>query len=380
MARLESVTGRTFGDPDRPLLVSVRSGAARSMPGMMDTILNCGLTPEMAGAHADPIAFWKVYNQYVIMFATTVADIPRPDFEAMEEEAKPETAEDYAKLSEELRELYTERSGSPFPCTPWESLVACIDAVFNSWNTERAITYRREHDVRGLKGTAVNVQSMFPSEISGIVFTTNPNNLPAEEMVIESSFGLGESVVSGDVQPDKFVVDRKSRDIKDSVIGHKSAVVYALGDAGGRDPDAPSLTDDQLNELAEMSMKVEEFFGHPVDIEFGLVAGKLGLLQSRAIRGLDIAQDVEVGRKEEIERLRTLADGKPRVWVSHNLSETLPHPTPLTWDIIRHFMRGDGGFGRMYKEFGYRPSKRVCDEGFLELDMRAYLRRFRAIG
>jgi len=367
LARLETVTGRRFGDLLNPLLVSVRSGAARSMPGMMDTILNCGLTPEMADSSADPVAFWRVYNQFVVMFATTVADIPKADFEAIENASGGDTAASLAAVSQRLRALYTERSGDAFPATPWESLVACIDAVFNSWNTERAITYRREHDVRGLKGTAVNVQSMFPSEISGIVFTTNPNNLPAGEMVIESSFGLGESVVSGDVQPDKFVVDRDTYRVTESVIGHKAAVVHALGDTGEHDPDAPSLTKDQLRELAEMSMKVETFFGHPVDIEFGIADGTFGLLQSRAIRGLDIAQDVEAGRGEEIDRLRAMAEGRRRLWVFHNLGETLPHPMPLTWDIIRHFMRGDGGFGRMYQDFGYRPSRRVCEEGFLEL-------------
>ncbi|MDA1087577.1 MAG: PEP-utilizing enzyme [Verrucomicrobia bacterium] len=367
MTRLESLTGRRFGDPDSPLLVSVRSGAARSMPGMMDTILNCGLPLSMAESCANPAAFWRVYNQFVIMFSTTVADISRAEFEAMTEAADANTAEERAALSEKLRACYAEKSGNTFPTTPWESLIACIDAVFDSWNSERAITYRREHDLRGLKGTAVNVQSMFPSEVSGIVFTTNPNNLPAEEMVIESSFGLGESVVSGDVQPDKFVVDRETRRIKESVIGHKSAIIYALGDAGERDPDAPSLTADQLSELAEMCMKVEGFFGYAVDIEFGLVGGEFGLLQSRAIRGLDIVRDVEVGRQEEIERLRELAAGRRRVWVFHNLGETLRSPTPLTWDLIRHFMRGDGGFGRMYQDFGYRPSRRVRDEGFLEL-------------
>ena len=367
LARLETVTGRRFGDPGNPLLVSVRSGAARSMPGMMDTILNCGLAPAMAASYPYPLAFWRVYNQFVVMFATTVADIPRAEFEKIEAAAGAETADQHARLSETLRAHYTKRAGAAFPATTWDSLVACIDAVFNSWNTERAITYRKQHDVRGLAGTAVNVQSMFPSEISGIVFTTNPNDLAAGEMVIESSFGLGESVVSGDVQPDKFVVDRNSYAIKDSSLGHKTAVVRALGDTSELDPDAPSLNPDQLRELAEMSMNVEQFFGMPVDIEFGISGGKFGLLQSRAIRGLDIAQDVEVGRREEIERLRALAGDKRRLWFSHNLGETLPHPTPLTWDLVRHFMTGNGGFGRMYRDFGYRPAKRVCEEGFLEL-------------
>ena len=111
---------------------------------------------------------------------------------------------------------------------------------------------------------------------------------------------------------------------------------------------------------------MEQHFGYPVDIEWGLEDGRFALLQSRPIRGLDVANDVEVGRREEIERLKLLA-GKGKVWVVHNLAETLPAPTPLTWDIIKGFMSGTGGYGRMYADFGFCSSKRVRDEGFLEL-------------
>jgi pyruvate,water dikinase len=112
---------------------------------------------------------------------------------------------------------------------------------------------------------------------------------------------------------------------------------------------------------------VEAHFGVPCDIEWGLADGKFALLQSRPIRGLDVLRDTEAGRRAEIERLRTLAAGQRVVWVAHNLSETLAAPTPLTWDIVRHFMSGSGGFGLMYRDFGYRPSRQVCSEGFLEL-------------
>jgi len=375
LARLEQATGRTFGSPEEPLLVSVRSGAAVSMPGMMDTILNCGLTPEMASSVPDPAGFWRVYAQFVHVFAKTVADVGADAFAALENKIVGEhgeqdagaSADAYRKLAEAYQGLYAERAGKAFPQTPWETLVACIDAVFNSWNNDRAVTYRREHDVRGCDGTAVNVQSMFASQVSGIVFTTNPNDLAAEEMIIESAYGLGEAVVSGDVHPDHFLVDRKDLSIRKRTLGHKQQVVSAMGDVARRDADAASLTDEQIVELARMAVKVEEFFGRPMDIEFGWADGEFSLLQARAIRGLEVAEDVEIGRLEEIHRLRELANGKRKVWVLHNLNETLPAPTPLTWDIIRHFMSGDGGFGQMYKDFGYRPSARVCREGFLEL-------------
>ncbi|NQT88354.1 hypothetical protein HQ560_16425, partial [bacterium] len=105
----------------------------------------------------------------------------------------------------------------------------------------------------------------------------------------------------------------------------------------------------------------------PCDIEWGLADGVLTLLQSRPIRGLDILQDVETGRRAEIERLQAIAADERVVWVEHNLAETLPHPTPLTWDIVRRFMSGAGGFGGMYRDFGYRPSAEVDEHGFLEL-------------
>ncbi len=374
LARLETLTNRKYG-AQPPLLVSVRSGAAASMPGMMDTILNCGLDPSRASP--SDTNFWRVYSQFVLMFGKTVAGISPDDFDAAAREIDSEDQADHPRkyagpdprlLAERYIKLYTLRTDQPFPATPWDALIQCIEAVFRSWNNARAITYRREHDVRGCDGTAVTVQAMFPSEVSGIVFTMNPNNLDANEIIIESSYGLGEAVVSGDVHPDSFAVDRQTLAIRRRVLGHKVHMVTALGDAtANRDPDAASLADPQIQELARISLDIEKFFGKPMDIEFGRADGKFAMLQSRPIRGLDVLEDVEVGRKEEIYRLREQAGPHRRVWVTHNLGETLPAPTPLTWDIVRGFMSGDGGFGRMYKDLGYQPSAEVCRDGFLEL-------------
>lgn len=370
LARLEKSTGRRYGDAKNPLLVSVRSGAAQSMPGMMDTILNCGLSPEVADASPNQVSAWNVYTQFAFMFVKTVAGVEARELDEVKDKVgaggAPGTGH-YKKLFSAYAELYRERTDRDFPKTPWDALLECIEAVFNSWNNERAITYRREHDVRGLCGTAVNVQSMFPSRISGIVFTMNPNDVAADEMIIESSYGLGESVVSGDVTPDNFVVNRNDFQIKRRTIGHKAQVVAALGDMEKRDPDAASLTDAQVKELSGISMNVEKFFGKAMDIEWGWADGKFALLQSRSIRGLEIVEDVEIGRKEEIHRLKELANQKRKVWIIHNLAETLPAPTPLTWDIMRGFMTGNGGFGKLYTDVGHRPSQEVKENGFLEL-------------
>ena len=366
LAKLESVTGRTFGQGSEPLLVSVRSGAARSMPGMMDTILNCGLHPGLEESIPNKAQFRHVYAQFIQGFAKTVADIPEAEFEKIAEEIPDGPAKD-GQLAAAYKKLYSERSGKAFPETPWDELVECIEAVFRSWNSERAIVYRKHNDIRGLNGTAVNVQAMFPSQLSGIGFTANPTNPDGNEVILESSYGLGESIVSGNVTPDRFVLDKNTLELKEEAIGNKAFVIAAIGDTSDHDPAARSLTDDQVQELGRIALQVEEYFGFPVDFEWGWADGKFGLLQSRAVRGLEIAQDMEVARKEEIERLKTLARDARKVWVVHNLSETLEAPTPLTWDIVKDFMRGDGGFGLMYQDFGYSTSREVRRDGFLEL-------------
>ena len=189
LARLEEVTGKKFGDDVNPLLVSVRSGAEVSMPGMMDTILNCGQTDEGS-----------------------------------------------AKAT-------------------WESLVECIEAVFNSWNSPRAIAYRGDRNIRDLPGTAVVVQAMFPSQVSGVVFTTNPNDMAADEIVVESSYGLGEAVVSGKVDPDNFTLDRETLDIKRRVIGRKNRIMKAVGDTSEPDAGAASLSDEQIRRIAAVDQR-----------------------------------------------------------------------------------------------------------------------------
>ena len=285
MSWLEESTGRTFGQGSKPLFVAVRSGAAASKPGMMDTILNCGSDPAIE---------------------------------------------------------------------PWDALCQAINAVFASWHSDRARAYRQHHDVRGIVGTAVNVQAMFPSQRSGVLFTANPNDPTTNEMLIEASWGLGEAVVSGAVTPDIYVLDATSLATKRVV-------------PGARPGTEPALTETQLLELAELGRRVASHFQTPSDIEWGIADGRVALLQTRKIRGLEILEDIERGRLEEIARLRGLAKDNPTVWVVHNLSETLPAPTPLTWDLVRWFMSAAGGYGQMYRLLGHRPQERQAGQGFLEL-------------
>ncbi|MCC5790251.1 MAG: hypothetical protein JJT75_11495 [Opitutales bacterium] len=366
LQKLEERTGRQFGKGARPLFVSVRSGAAVSMPGMMDTLLNCGIHPGLAEEMGqDGPAFWHVFLQFLLSFSKTVHGLTEEQFPAGSADLEGASRE----KAEAAMNVFQERTGEAFPTDPWECLIACINAVYRSWNSERAIAYRKRNKVEGLVGTAVNVQAMFPSEVSGIVFTIDPNDVDSGRMVVESSYGLGEAVVSGEVTPDRFLVKRDEHTDFQTFGGKKTSAVAALGDGKAKVVDTSALTldDAQVREIAALAMKVEEYFGHPVDIEWGYAEGKFSLLQSRAIRGLEVIRDAEKGRQAEIERLKKLTGGKEKVWVIHNLGETLRHPTPLTWDIVRNFMSGAGGFGLMYQDFGYAVSEQVQKEGFLEL-------------
>ncbi|MFP4058068.1 MAG: PEP/pyruvate-binding domain-containing protein [Candidatus Brocadiia bacterium] len=344
MACLEEHTGRPFGQGPRPLLVAVRSGAAVSMPGMMDTVLNCGLTPALAEQAAGPPQFWRELADHVRAFARCVAGL---SLEADAEE--PEAA------ARQLLDSYQRHTGEPFPAEPWEALRRCIDAVFASWASERAAAYRRQHGVPAT-GTAVNVQAMFPSQRAGVLFTANPNDPEAGEMVLEASWGLGEAVVSGSVSPDVAVLDARTLEVRRTTPGERP-----------EGPDVPALSPDEVRAIAELGRQVESHFGHPCDIEWGLAEGRVALLQSRPIRGLEALRQAEAVRRNEVRRLGQLADDERVVWAEHNLAETLPAPTPLTWDIVRRFMSGSGGFGLMYRDFGYRPTAEVCERGFLEL-------------
>jgi pyruvate,water dikinase len=389
LARLEQLAGRTFGRGADPLLLAVRSGAAQSMPGMMDTILNVGLNPDCVRAMAErsrnPRGAWEGYRHFLGMFGHTVGKVEEAVFtgpiaDAVREAGKQAEGELDAAQTEalcvRLREAYRRHTGRELPTEPWDMLRQAIDAVFDSWHNERAIAYRRHHGVEGLLGTAVTVQMMCPSEVSGVMFTANPVNPALDQILIESSYGLGEAIVLGKVTPDRFVLDKQSLKITDRTISVKQYVVATLardgrGQTGARD--AASLTDAQVEELAQLGLRVEAYFQRPCDIEWAISGGKFYLLQSRAIKGLDKrAAGVEPAehermRREEIAALAAKARPGGTVWARYNLAEILPEPTPMTWAIVRRFMSGRGGFGQMYRDLGFDPDPSLDEEGIYDL-------------
>lgn len=351
LQKLEQMTQRTLGRGPRPLFVAVRSGAAVSMPGMMDTILNCGLNPTVIDCFPAPDHFWKDYAEHIRLFSASVAGVTV----TANHDALPEVrARSYLAM-------YEARTGQKFPTDPWDALRQSINAVFASWHSDRAKAYRQHHDVRGIVGTAVNVQAMFPSEKSGVLFTANPNDPSRGEMILEASWGLGEAVVSGAVTPDIYTLDAETlKTIRVSTGSSPGAASY-----DGQQPHV--LSSDQQREIADLGRRIERHFGVPSDIEWGIADGRVVLLQTRKIRGLEIIEDTEKGRLAEIARLQSLAGSDPAVWVVHNLSETLTAPTPLTWDLVRWFMSAQGGYGQMYRLLGHHPRERETGHGFLEL-------------
>ena len=266
--RVEEASGKRFGATDSiPLLVSVRSGAAVSMPGMMDTILNLGLNDETVRAlaeEADDRFAYDSYRRFIQMYGDVVMGIESAAFEkkltAMRDdrgaaEDTDLTADDLRALVEEFKTLVEERTGSPFPSDPQEQLWGAVEAVFRSWDNERAIAYRRHNRIPDDLGTAVNVQTMVYGNMgddsgTGVAFTRHPST--------------GENRIFGE-----FLLNAQGEDVV----------------AGIRDPvsisEMESLMPDAYRELYEIQEKLERHYTDMQDLEFTVERGRLYLLQTR---------------------------------------------------------------------------------------------------
>jgi pyruvate,orthophosphate dikinase len=273
MARLEKATGRTFGGGERPLLVSVRSGAPISMPGMMDTILNLGLNDTtvqaLAGETGNPAFAADSYRRLVQMYGDVVFEVrPEPGkddpFEAALEAAKEKygvtreidlPVDALQALVEQFKTIVKQSASQPFPTDPWDQLWGAVEAVFRSWQNRRAVDYRRVHRIPDHLGTAVNVLSMVYGNLgedsgTGVAFTRNPST--------------GERALYGE-----FLVNAQGEDVV----------------AGTRDPQPITAMQEQFPDayalLEATAERLEQHFHDMQDLEFTVEHGRLHLLQTR---------------------------------------------------------------------------------------------------
>ncbi|MBN2619340.1 MAG: pyruvate, phosphate dikinase [Spirochaetales bacterium] len=266
--KLESVTGKKFGDLSNPLLVSVRSGAAISMPGMMDTVLNLGLNSQSVNAVAsisgNPRFAWDSYRRFIQMFGDVVMGVPHSQFEEKLESIKAfhkyesDTdlkVDDLKELVELYKIVYKNKTNEDFPEDPLKQLWATIGAVFGSWDNERAIKYRSINKIEGLLGTAVNVQSMVFGNYgddsgTGVCFSRDPST--------------GENYFYGE-----YLMNAQGEDV---VAGIRTPQKLSTLETGN-----PSI----YNELLSVKNRLENHYRDMQDMEFTIEKGKLFLLQTR---------------------------------------------------------------------------------------------------
>ncbi len=273
---LEKETGKKFGDTNNPLLVSVRSGAAMSMPGMMNTILNLGLNDEsvvgLANETGNDRFAYDAYRRLINMYGDVVMEVHHEYFEEAFDKIKKKYGADQdtdvptkglIELVDAYKKVYKKHTGQAFPQDPLKQLELAIEAVFKSWNSDKAISYRRIEGIVGLKGTAVNVQSMVFGNMgddsgTGVAFTRNPStgeNKFYGEFLVNAQ---GEDVVAGIRTPQPVAEMPKWKAPNDKTIGKK---VHA--------------------ELMKIKTKLEKHYKDVQDIEFTIERGKLYMLQTR---------------------------------------------------------------------------------------------------
>ncbi len=277
LARVEKSAGRTFGDRDKPLLVSVRSGARASMPGMMDTILNLGLNDEtvqgLATSSKDERFALDSYRRFIQMYSGVVLDIDKDHFEhelfALRDKSGVKTdaeipAEGLRGLVETYKGIVREKSGNDFPQDVQQQLWGAIGAVFNSWNNQRAITYRKLNQIPDDWGTAVNVQSMVFGNMgddcaTGVAFTRNP--------------ATGEHRFFGEYLP--------NAQGEDVVAGIRTPLPISKAQALEHEKSLEETMPEAYSQLEEVYKKLESHYRDMQDIEFTIQSGRLYLLQTR---------------------------------------------------------------------------------------------------
>ena len=296
IAKMEEITGKKFGDKENPLLVSVRSGARASMPGMMDTILNLGLNEDvvevLSAKSNNPRWAWDCYRRFIQMFSDVVMEVSKKEFESLIDEMKERkgikydvelTAEDLKELANKFKAKYKEALGKDFPSDPKEQLFEAIKAVFRSWDNPRANVYRMDHDIPYSWGTAVNVQMMAFGNMgndcgTGVAFTRNP--------------ATGEPGLMGE-----FLMNAQGEDV---VAGVRTPMPISK---------MMEVLPEVYNQFLDVCKTLENHYRDMQDMEFTIEKGKLYMLQTRngkrtAAAAIRIACDlIDEGMIDEKEAL-----------------------------------------------------------------------------
>src|SRR5579862_5989152 len=311
LAEVGRITGKKFGDGENPLLVSVRSGARASMPGMMDTVLNLGLNDVTAVALAEKSRDRRFaldsYRRFITMYANVVLGIEHHHFEEILDDHKDRngytldtdlSADDWDTIIDRYKERVEEESGKPFPQDPHAQLWGAIGAVFGSWMNQRAITYRRLHAIPESWGTAVNVQAMVfgnmgETSATGVAFTRNPST--------------GEKKLYGE-----FLINAQGEDVVAGIRTPQEITEQARIDAKSGKPSMESAMPRVFAELKRIHDVLEKHYRDMQDLEFTVEQGKLWMLQTRngkrtakaALRiAVELAQEGLISKKDAVLRI-----------------------------------------------------------------------------
>jgi pyruvate,orthophosphate dikinase len=315
LAHIEGVTGKKFGDAADPLLVSVRSGARASMPGMMDTVLNLGLndqTVEGLAAKSEDARFaWDSYRRFIQMYADVVLELDHGAFEEALEIAKEDqgftldtelSADDLRALVAEYKGLVEKQWGKPFPQDVHDQLWGAVGAVFGSWQSERAKVYRRLNDIPAAWGTAVNIQAMVfgnmgDTSATGVAFTRDPSK--------------GDRAYYGE-----FLINAQGEDVVAGIRTPQYLTRTAREDAGAKPASMEEAMPEVYGQLADVFDTLENHYRDMQDIEFTVEKTKLWMLQTRAGKrtakaalkiAVDMANEGLITREEAILRVEPMA-------------------------------------------------------------------------
>ena len=315
LSKVEQVVGKIFGDASNPLLVSVRSGARASMPGMMDTVLNLGLNDAtvegLAALSGDRRFAFDSYRRFITMYSSVVLGLSHDDFEEVLDDHKDRlgvtidtdlTANDWEKVVADYKAVVEDRLGQPFPQDPHDQLWGAVSAVFASWMNDRAKFYRRMHDIPESWGTAVNVQSMVfgnmgETSATGVAFTRNPST--------------GEAKLYGE-----FLINAQGEDVVAGIRTPQSLTLAGREEMGETAPSMEEAMPVVFAEFVDVVGRLESHYRDMQDIEFTVEQGRLWMLQTRngkrtaksALKiAVDLAAEGVISQEEAITRVEPSA-------------------------------------------------------------------------